>query len=319
MSNFQKITGKYFYYFFKENFKKEVFRGTAKSTVDSLRRHMIQNFPVAFGNESEQKQISKFLDKETAKLDSQIQNNQKLIKLVKEKRQSIINQAVTKGLDLSIPMKDSGIEWIGDIPKHWKVEPMLYHVGINQEVLDENTDPDKEIYYIDISSIDSTGEIKQPEKMKFGSSPSRARRIVTFGDTIVSTVRTYLRAIAFIDKTKDLNICSTGFAVLTPHNTLEPNFLYYLISSEGYINSIMANSFGVTYPSINSSLLSKFPCILPSQIEQKNIVNYLDKEISILYKIISKTENQNEKLQEYCQSLISAAVTGKIDVRQEVN
>jgi len=81
----------------------------------------------------------------------------------------------------------------------------------------------------------------------------------------------------------------------------------------------MANSFGVTYPAINSSLLSKFPCILPSQIEQKNIVNYLNKEISILFKIISKTENQIQKLQEYRQSLISAAVTGKIDVRQEVN
>ena len=263
----------------------------------------------------EQKQIREFLQKQIGKIDSDIEKNQKLIELLKEKRQSTINQAVTKGLDPTVPMKDSGIEWIGEIPEHWKIERVKFHTKINHKTLDENTEPESMIHYIDISSVNSNGNISSPEQMNFNDAPSRARRILTEGDCIVSTVRTYLRAIAYISSVTNKLICSTGFAVLSPNSNLDSKFLFYQIRNEGFIENIMANSVGVTYPAINSSLLGTFPVIIVPKIEQKQIAEFLDKETTKIDSLITKTESQIEKLEEFRQSLITSAVTGKIDVR----
>ena len=100
----------------------------------------------------------------------------------------------------------------------------------------------------------------------------------------------------------------------TPKDELIPKFLYFMISSEKYIQTIMSNSFGVTYPAINSSIIGTFPCIIPDLNEQKQITEFLDKQTSKIDKLISKAKLQIKTLQEYRQSLISSAVTGKICV-----
>ena len=215
-------------------------------------------------------------------------------------------------------MKDSGIEWIGDVPETWSVEPLKFHVSINQKVLNEKTESDLQISYIDIGSVHEGGIIDVPEIFKFSDAPSRAKRIISENDIILSTVRTYLKAIAFIEKENQNNICSTGFAVITPKDELIPKFLYFMISSEKYIQTIMSNSFGVTYPAINSSIIGTFPCIIPDLNEQKQITEFLDKQTSKIDKLISKAKLQIKTLQEYRQSLISSAVTGKIDVREAI-
>ena len=105
--------------------------------------------------------------------------------------------------------KDSGVEWVGKIPEHWKIEPLKFHVKINERNLNDNFNDASEIAYIDIGSVHYGGKIDEPEIIQFSDAPSRARRIIQKNDTILSTVRTYLKAIAFVDEENDGKICST--------------------------------------------------------------------------------------------------------------
>jgi len=212
--------------------------------------------------------------------------------------------------------KDSGIEWIGEIPEHWEVKPLKYTVKINQDSLPENTHEDYEIQYIDIGNVNQDGLVNHPKVMSFGSSPSRARRVVKKGDTIVSTVRTYLKAIAYINSEDENLIASTGFAVLTPTNQMHAMYLYYLISTQKIIDTISSLSVGVSYPAINSSEFGSIPIWFPKSIdEQKAILNFIEGKVVGFRNLINKTAKKIKFLQEYRTTLISEVVTGKIDVR----
>lgn len=264
---------------------------------------------------NEQKAIANFLYEKTAEIDALIADKEKVIELLQEKRQAIISEAVTKGLNPNVRMKDSGIAWIGEIPGHWRLSKIKYESLINNRTLSESTDDDYEIDYIDISSVTSIGKIDGIQSLSFKGAPSRARRILSKGDTIVSTVRTYLKAIAFIENAQSNLICSTGFAVLTPLSKVVPKYLFYLMRSEKYINEIVCRSVGVSYPAVNASDIGALECALPDRDEQMYIVEYLDNCITQINELVNDIEAQINKLKEYRQSLISEAVTGKIDVR----
>src|SRR5690606_15273489 len=180
----------------------------------------------------EQQTIAQFLDNKTAKIDQLIGIKQKEIELLKERRQILIQQAVTKGLDATVPMKDSGVDWIGEIPEHWEVRKLKQVCKININSLDERTNPNYEFEYIDIGSVTYENGIVSKEFFLFKNAPSRARRIAKEGDTIVSTVRTYLKAIDFVDKSKSNYIFSTGFAVLEPNKDVYPKYLFSFIKSD---------------------------------------------------------------------------------------
>ena len=315
MSDFKEVLAKYFYYYIKENFIKETEVNNAKSTVDSIRLPMIQQFPVTIPSAEEQITIINFLDEKIREIDGLIADKEKLIELLQEKRQAIVTEAVTKGLNPNVRMKDSGIEWIGEIPEHWTLSKIKYVSLINNKTLSESTDDDYEIDYIDISSVTSIGEIDGIQRLNFKDAPSRARRILSKGDTIVSTVRTYLKAIAFIENVQSNLICSTGFAVLTPLSKVVPKYLFYLMRSEKYVNEIVRRSVGVSYPAINTSDIGALECAIPNKDEQKYIVEYLDNCTTQIDQLVNDIQTQIQKLKEYRQSLISEAVTGEIDVR----
>ena len=114
--------------------------------------------------------------------------------------------------------KPSGVEWLGDVPEHWAVKRLKYSVSINDDVLPETTSPDFELEYVDIGSVNAVDGITTRDYVVFENAPSRARRKVRDGDTIVSTVRTYLRAIAPVKNPPANLIVSTGFAVVRPRN-----------------------------------------------------------------------------------------------------
>ena len=270
---------------------------------------------VLFPPSDEQKAIANFLDQKTAEIDALIADKEKLIQLLQEKRQAIITEAVTKGLNPNVRMKDSGIEWIGEIPEHWTLSKIKYVSLINNKTLSESTDDDYEIDYIDISSVTSIGDIDGIQSLSYKDAPSRARRILSKGDTIVSTVRTYLKAIAFIENVQSNLICSTGFAVLTPLSKVVPKYLFYLMRSEKYVNEIVRRSVGVSYPAINASDIGALECAIPNKDEQKYIVEYLDNCTTQIDQLVNDIQTQIQKLKEYRQSLISEAVTGEIDVR----
>jgi type I restriction enzyme S subunit len=294
----------------------ELDKNSQDTGVPGLSREYAYNKYVPVPTVNEQAAIANFLEQKTAEIDGLIADKEKLIELLQEKRQAIITEAVTKGLNPNVKMKDSGIEWIGEIPEHWRLSKIKYESLINNKTLSESTDDDYEIDYIDISSVTSIGEIDGVQSLNFKDAPSRARRILSKGDTIVSTVRTYLKAIAFIENTQSNLICSTGFAVLTPLSKVVPKYLFYLMRSEKYVNEIVRRSVGVSYPAVNASDIGDLECALPDRDEQMYIVEYLDNCTTQINQLVNNIQAQIQKLKEYRQSLISEAVTGKIDVRE---
>jgi type I restriction enzyme S subunit len=212
-------------------------------------------------------------------------------------------------------MKDSRVEWIGEIPKEWEISKIKFITTLNKKTLPENQKKDLIIHYIDIGSVDGYGTINNIQDFIFKEAPSRARRIVYVNDVIVSTVRTYLRAIAFIDDRYNNHICSTGFAVFTSNSELlDSKFFYYLISSNDYVSQVVSRSTGVSYPAINASDIGSLHCSYPTKLYQQKISNFLDIKTAQFDYIVAKKEQLIQKLEEAKKSLISEVVTGKMKI-----
>ncbi|WP_432718617.1 restriction endonuclease subunit S [Pectinatus frisingensis] len=210
-------------------------------------------------------------------------------------------------------MKDSGVEWIGDIPAEWKIIRLKYVAHWNINTLPENTLEDTLIKYIDISSVSYDNGIIQIQELNFSDAPSRARRVLTTGDTIISTVRTYLKAIAYIIPKYNNYICSTGFAVYTPNPEILGKYLYYSLCAHYFISMIEAYSVGISYPAINSSTLSNLNIVFAPYEKQHRIADYLDDRCSKIDTLIAQEQTVIEKLKEYRQSMITQAVTKGLD------
>lgn len=204
--------------------------------------------------------------------------------------------------------KDSRIEWLGEIPVNWTVNKLKYLLTVNDETLSENTPEDYYIQYVEISDVSQEKGINNSTLMPFSEAPSRARRIVKSGDVIVSTVRTYLKAIARINDCPENLIVSTGFAVLRP-KFIDSGFLGYSMISDGIINEIISNSVGVSYPAINSTQLVKIAIPTPSLPEQTQIAKYLDHQTAIIDELIAQKEQLITLLKQKRQAVINEAVT----------
>ena len=152
------------------------------------------------------------------------------------------------------------------------------------------------------------------EEFIFKNAPSRARRIANNGNTIISTVRTYLKAIDFIDEEKSNYIYSTGFAVLEPKEFIHPKFLANFVRSDAFTEQVTVNSKGMSYPAINSTDIGRLVVVHCGIDEQKEIVNYIETATQKISTAISLKEKEIEKLKEYKSVLINAAVSGKIKV-----
>ncbi|MFO9368066.1 restriction endonuclease subunit S [Legionella pneumophila serogroup 1] len=205
--------------------------------------------------------------------------------------------------------KDSGTTWLGKIPQNWEAKRLKYIITYNDESLPETTRPDRIINYVDISSVSLMHGIENVDRYEFDQAPSRARRIVKNGDTILSTVRTYLKAIALIKGDIENLIVSTGFMVIRPTPKVDSIFLNYFMQSEAFIGEIVARSVGVSYPAINPSEVAKIESVIPPLNEQRHIAIFLDKKTSELDALIAKKQKLIQLLEEKRSALIAQTVT----------
>lgn len=295
------------------------FRRRTKGIVEGFWRLYTDDFyavPAVLPPKSEQDQIVAYLRAQDAHIARFIKAKRDLIALLNEQKLRIIDQAVTRGLDASSAMRPSDIEWMGEVPEHWEVKPLKRWVRINARTLGEKTDPDFEFRYVDIGSVQTGRLTKELERVRFEAAPSRARRVLRKGDTIVSTVRTYLKAIWYVSEDSDDLIASTGFAVLTPDKRVEPEYLGYVIQSSAFVNRVAANSIGIAYPAIAETVLGRFPVALPPTVdEQQAIVAHIKMESTPLNDAISRTEDEIKLIREFRERQIADVVTGQIDVR----
>lgn len=210
------------------------------------------------------------------------------------------------------------MSWLGDVPKHWSVKAAKFVASYNDDTLPEDTDPNAEIAYVEISDVEESRGIVGTTLLRFKDSPSRARRKVVDGDIIISTVRTYLKAIAPIDAPPDNLVVSTGFAVLRPHGVAQ-RYARYAFSESGFINAVIARSTGVSYPAINASELVQIPIPVPTAEEQVAISAYLDTETARIDALIVEKERLIETLYNYRRTVITDVVSAglKPDVERQ--
>ena len=208
--------------------------------------------------------------------------------------------------------KDSGVDWLGEVPAHWEVVRLNTTATCNDEVLLESTAEDYEIEYVEISGVQAGQGITETATLPFGNAPSRARRVVRDGDVLISTVRTYLRAIAQVKSPPENMIASTGFAVLRPRR-IDSRFLGYACHAEGFVSEVIARSVGVSYPAINASELARLPIPLPTAPEQTAIATFLDRETAKIDALVAEQERLIALLKEKRQAVISHAVTKGLD------
>ena len=198
--------------------------------------------------------------------------------------------------------------WLGTLPNGWVTKRLKYISTINDETLPETTDPDYEMLYVDIGSVDATEGIQKKEPMIFETAPSRARRVVQDGDTIVSTVRTYLRAVAPIRNSEQNLIVSTGFAVIRPKG-IDPHYLAYSLRSSYFIETVVSRSVGVSYPATNPTDVSCIELPLPPVEEQQTIARFLDAKTAQIDALVAQKQQLIAKLKEKRSALIARTVT----------
>lgn len=303
---------KFIYYYINSSAFTEQFNLNLSGLIGGVSINLLKQIIIVVPTVYEQQKISNYLDKKVSQIDYIISKQKSLIEKYKAYKQSLITETVTKGLNKNVPMKDSGIAWIGEIPSHWEIKSMKYLCSCNDDSLTSSEDENMCINYVDISSVTFESGIVNYEEMLFKNAPSRARRVTQYGDIIISTVRTYLKAIAIIPDDKRY-IVSTGFAVIRAKYILN-RYLDYFVKSEYFINLVSLYSKGISYPAIDSFDLMNIKILEPSIDEQEKIADFLDKKCNAINLAIAKKEQLIEKLESYKNSLIYEYVTGKREV-----
>ena len=195
------------------------------------------------------------------------------------------------------------------LPPGWSSKRLKHLATYNDEVLAESTDEEKEIDYVEISGVSLSHGIEVIERMTFGQAPSRARRKVRNGDILISTVRTYLRAIAKVDEASPDLIASTGFCVVRANDDVDSGFLGWAAKSEPFVSEVVARSVGVSYPATNATELVTLDMPLPPLDTQRRIARFLDEKTARIDGLIEKKRELLDRLAEKRQALITRAVT----------
>ena len=306
--DFVNISGKFCYWYLKTNLKNEVMKNSKKVTVESVRLPFFFNFPITFGSEEEQNQIADFLEEKTTQFDKLTSKMQKQITLLEEKREATITQAVTKGLDPSVKMKDSGVEWIGKIPEGWEVVRLKH----NHAQVIAGQSPSSSSYVDDgrgiqfLQGCETFGDLHPHPKIRT-IEPTK----IVQQNTVLISVRAPVGTLNIANS----EICiGRGLAgIVAKENNLSYKFLYYFLNLSSKI--ISGGSRGTTFQSIRTEELENSLIVSMPYEEQEQISEFLDKQTTQFDELIAKSKAQITLLEEKRQALITATVTGKIDVR----
>jgi type I restriction enzyme S subunit len=315
-----RVIADYFFYLFSsEPLQKEVGLIADSVAQPNLNLGSLKSIKCPLPHVEEQQTIAAFLDRETAKIDALVAEQENLIALLKEKRQAVISHAVTKGLDPTVPMKDSGIEWLGEVPERWAVHSLRHTLDAvfngltaNQISQTEETVPVTRIETISkgVIDMDKVGYILRQD--------ARADRVLVEGDILFSNINS-LNVIGNCAQYYGGETIYAGMnlLVLRPTNNINAQWLFWLIKSPSFRQ--MVECFAkpaINQASISQSSLLSIAVATPSLPEQCAIVNFLDSETAKLDTLTAEAQRGINLLKERRAALISAAVTGKMDVRQ---
>jgi type I restriction enzyme, S subunit len=316
------IKGNYLFYAFRSNNLNHQFTISANGiTRYGIGKYDIENSLFILPDLLEQQSIANFLDRKTSQIDTLIEKKKRQIELLKEQRQAVINQAVTKGLNPDVAMKDSGIEWLGKIPKHWQTPKFKYVCSLIKD--GTHLPPLRQsegIPLLSVRNIINGRFVNLPDDSLISEDDyiSLTKSFqVKQQDVLLAIVGATLGKVAIVEEMERFTI-QRSLAVFRPiPNILNFNYLAYFMGSETFQKLLWQNVGYSAQPGIYLTDLSNFNLTVPSLDEQMTIVRELEIIERELVTTINKAEKQIQLLQEYRTALISEAVTGKIDVREE--
>ena len=283
----------------------------------TTRYNEMRTITIAIPSGAEQKTIANFLDKKTAQIDQAIAIKEKQIELLKERKQIIIQKAVTQGLNPNTPMKDSGVEWIGQIPEHWELLALKRLAKLNPLVAVPNKNSNALTCFLPMKKISADGNIESNLLVPI-KSVSQGFTIFKKSDVIVAKITPCFEngKSAHLDKLPTpFGYGSTEFHVLRSLNHVSGEFLYLIVNSHSFLKTgeaLMTGSAG--QKRVPSSFMANFQAALPPLEEQKTIVKHIHNELEKIKIAICLQKKQIKKLKEYKTILINNAVTGKIKV-----
>lgn len=279
----------------------------------------INALPIVIPTLDEQNSIGDFLDHETTKIDHLIEKQQQLIELLKEKRQAVISHAVTKGLDPNVPMKDSGVEWLGKVPEHWVIprlkQLIKYGSSISYGIVQPGDALDEGIPFIQTTNISKGSfELQDFQKTSVAIESNYPRSRLEGGEVILGIRASIGAAFVVPMSFKGVNL-SRGIARIIPNALLKSDFLVWYFKSNAVYQYWGLSKQGSTFSEVSIETVRELSVVVPPIDEQEKISEFLSFELGKLERLISSAENQKLLLLERRTALISAAVTGKIDVR----
>lgn len=297
-------------------FDVEQMKGLGSGVRQTINYREIGNEIVFLPPLEEQLKIATFLDKETSKIDTLIEKQKKLIELLKEKRQAVISHAVTKGFDPNVKLKDSGVQWLGEIPEHWNISKIKYCIseplkyGANEAAVDENINDPR---YIRITDFGHDGELKNTS---FKSLPYGTAKDYLLSENDILLARSGGTVGKSFYFSGGIKACFAGYLIKLRSDITKcvPNFMYLFLNSNSYWEQITSGQIKATIQNVSGEKYSNFDLALPPIDEQIQIEKMVNKKLYQFDSLINNIQNSNTLLAEKKQSLISHAVTGKIKV-----
>ena len=321
----EKVSKEYFLHLFQLGYRDKILfafgQGAAQMGRWRLQSEAFNTLKMPSPSIEEQQKIVSFLDTETARIDNLIAKQEKLIELLEEQRKSIISHAVTKGLNPDAPMKDSGVEWLGDVPEHWMTPSSkhLLEIPITDGPHETPNFVDDGVPFISAEAI-SKGKIDFDKKRGYITPELNAIYSKKYSPKIEDIYMVKSGAttgkVAMVETTEEFNIWSPLAVFRCNKNKVLPKFLLAVFNSSHFYDALVLNwSYG-TQQNIGMGVLSNIEIPCPPLKEQAEIIQHLDAQNTKFDKLISTQSQLIEKLKEYRSSIISHAVTGKIDVRE---
>lgn len=313
----QSIYNHYIYWALQSiNFKYYIGLAQNGSIMASLSQEKIGDYVLPLPTIKEQEYISKFLWNKTSIIDSIISEKQSLIDDLQSYRMSIITEAVTRGLNSDVPMKDSGVEWLGKIPKHWKVMKTstafdIIGSGTTPNTNDESNYDDCGINWLQTGDLND-GYIKETsKKISYKAYEKNSLKLYPKNSLVIAMYGATIGKLGILDIETTTN---QACCVLFSSSIMLIKFAFYIFMASKRVLITLASGGG--QPNISQGIIKNFRIPVPPTNEQQNIVSYLDSKVEKISASISELISQIKDLQDYRSALITEAVTGKIDLRE---
>ena len=313
-----QFINKHFFFWYLKGFEKYLYECVNGTTIPHMNKKYVEDIMMIDWSLDDQKRIADFLDEKCGKIDRYIEKQQRIIDKLKEYKQAVITEAVTKGLDPDVPMKDSGIEWIGMIPEHWENRKVISILAMrvvdgaheSPELFDEG------IPYISATAI-VNGKIDFSQKRGF-ISPEYCnicdqRYVPQLDDILMIKLGASTGQVAMVETTDRFNIW-VPLAAIRCNESACPKFVYYAFQSDYFIKQMQLSWTYGTQQTLGVKTIERLRILMPLAGEQKQIADYLTERCKLIDTSIEKYQQIVDKLTEYKNSLIYEAVTGKLEV-----